>query len=362
MISVTQPIPLGARTKRRRMRDASSLWLAVPLVLAVGVRGDTRDTSTYIDIFRSTIQFPANLLDYYAEFGVEWGFGLLSWLLGGMGLGPTTLFVIVSAATFFFIERTAHRLGITFYAVMPYYLGSFFLTQQLMQIRQGLGVAFAFWVLVRFALSTSGPVRLAMGAGAASLIHMVAVIPLLGASLVRLTLPAPQQWRIVSWAVVLIAVSIVLAHAVSTLQVFGLFERLSIYAADEEYSSARGLFDLANVRAVLVLALFLSACTARSLARSRVFLLLLGLYAAHVGIRLGFIDFQILSGRLSTALGFAEVFLLPMTVHACIRPRALRMLLGAAYLFVHGFATLAVQAPFLIDDYFTPLHADYAAR
>lgn len=364
-MTATAPLPHPRRhaaVRHPRKRRTSALWLALPLVLMVATRGDTRDTSNYIDIFRAATEFPLDPFDYYAESGVEWGFGLLSWLLGGMGLGPTALFFIVSAATFFFIDRTALRLGMSFYAVMPYYLGSFFLTQQLMQIRQGLGVAFAFWVLVAFALSTRRPWRLAIGAGAATMIHVVSVFPLISSLLLRPSLPSPGRWRVVVWALALIALCVLLARAASTLEVFGLFERLSVYAADEEYSSARGLFDSANVRAVLVLALLLVACAARPLARSRVYVLLLGLYTLHVGIRLGFLDFQILSGRLSTALGFAEVFLLPMTVRACIRARSLRVLVGAAYLFVHAVATLTGQTPFLIDDYFTPLHPDYAAR
>lgn len=354
--------PVFSREKRRRPNHPSALWLALPLVFMVAMRGDTRDTSTYIDIFRATTQFPLNPLEYYVESGVEWGYGLLSWLLGSVGLGPRALFFIVSAATFFFVERTARRLGISFYAVMPYYLGTFFLTQQLMQIRQGLGVAFAFWVLVGFALNTQRPWRLAISAGAATMIHFVSLFPLITALFLRPRLPAPPRWRIVSWALLLIAACVLLARAASTLHVFSLLERLSIYAADDEYSSARSLFDPANVRAVLVLALLLIACTSRPLARSRVYVLLLGLYALHVGIRLGFLDFQILSGRLSTSLGFAEVFLLPMAVRAFIRAKSLRVLVGVSYLFVHVVATLAIQAPFLIDDYFTPLHADYAAR
>lgn len=360
--SILRTNPIPRPRKRRLSRPISSLWLALPLVLLVATRGDTRDTSTYIDIFRSTTEFPLNPLDYYAENGVEWGFGLLSWTLSSIGLGPTSLFLVVSAATFFFVARTAQRLGMGFYEVMPFYLGTFFLSQQLMQIRQGLGVSFAFWVLVGLATSSDRRWRLAFSAAIAPMLHVVSLVPLVAAVILRPLLPQPHRWRIAIWTLALIIGCTLLARAIGTLQVFESFERLSAYAADDEYGSARNLFDPANVRAVLLLVLLLAACMAKPLARSRAYIMLLGLYALHVGIRVGFLDFQILSGRLSTAVGFAEVFLLPMAVCICVKARALRALIGIAYLIVHATATLTIQTPSLIDDYFTPLHANHAAH
>ncbi|MBC7710596.1 MAG: EpsG family protein [Rhizobacter sp.] len=362
MTTSTHSKKFKSRTSRWRVAKVSALWLALPLIFAVSMRGDTRDTSLYIEIFQSITEFPKNPIDYYAEFGVEWGFGILSWLLGSLQFGPTSLFFFVSAATFFFIERTANSIRMSFYTVMPYYLGSFFLTQQLMQIRQGLGVAFAFWVLVRFTLQPNGPLKLLSGAIAALFIHMVAVVPLAGALVVRRFLPTPDRKRIVCWVLILIFVTVTFARAISPSQFLGLFERLTLYSTDGEYSAPRSLFDPANVRALFILLIITSATAVRSLAQSRIFLLLLGLYAMHVGIRLGFVDFQILSGRLSTALGFAEVFLLPMTVNACVPSNTKRTFLGLLYFLVHGFATLAFQAPFLINDYFTPLSIDYPTR
>ena len=326
------------------------------------MRGDTRDTLTYIDIFRSTTELPLNPLEYYRQHGVEWGFGMTSWLLSSVGLGPIALFLVVSALTFFFIDRTARRLGMSFYEVVPYYLGTFFLSQQLMQIRQGLGVAFAFWALVVFALNANRPWRLAISVVAASMIHVVSIVPLSVGLLLRHALPPPRRWVILVWSLALIFGCVLLARAASTFQIFGLFERLNIYATDDEYGAARGLMDPANVRAVLLLALLVAACGSRPLARSRAYVTLLGLYAVHVGIRFGFLDFQILSGRLSTAIGFAEVFLLPMAVRACIKARTRRLLIGVAYLVVHATATLTIQAPFLIDDYFSPIYADHSTR
>ncbi len=347
--------------QRARLRRVSPLWLALPLVLMVATRGDTRDTSHYIEVFYQTVEFPSNPFIYYAENGLEWGFGLISWIFLQLGLGPTSLFVVVSAATFFFLNGTARRLGLGFYEVMPYYLGSFFLSQQLMQMRQGLGVAFAFWVIVRIASGSGQFWRSAFSATAASLVHLVSLAPLLASIMLGATLPPPRRWRVALWALSLIVGTALLARAASSLALFDALERLSSYAMDDEYGSARELFAPANLRAVLLLVLLLLACAAKqSLMRSRVFLILMGLYAIHIGIRLGFLDFQILSGRLSTAVGFGEVFLLPLAVVACVQMRAIRVCIGIAFFVLHAVATLTLQTPFLIDDYFTPLHAGYA--
>lgn len=350
---------LGGRRRSRKRRPISALWLAIPLVLLVANRGDTRDTSTYIDIFSATTEFPTWPMEYYQTYGVEWGFGILSWLVRSLHLGATSLFAVVSAATFFFISRAARLLDLSFYEVMPFYLGSFFLTQQLMQVRQGLGVALAFWVVVRFAKSQNLRLLL-LGAVAASLAHIVALVPPVAALLAQLR-TSPRRWRIALWALALMVVGFVIARVATGLDAFQVLERLTLYATDDEYGSARSIFDLANVRAAAMLAVFVFACRSRTLAHSHPYQLLLGLYALHLGLRLGFIDFQILSGRLATALGFAEVFLLPMALRTAVASVRTRALISSVYLAIQLAATLTLQTPFLIDDYVAPLHADYPA-
>jgi hypothetical protein len=341
----------------------SLLWLSVPLMLVVAMRGDTRDTQTYIDIFRETVDLPLlHPLDYYAATNVEWGFGLASWALSSIGLGPRTLFLLVSAATFACIERAARTLKMSPYSVMPYYLGTFFLTQQLMQIRQGLAVAFAFWMILRLVHSQTRPLIFGAATVPAMMVHSVSSAPMLAALLLRPSLPRPSMWRIAAWLVVLIGLCVLAARLASDLEVFELVDKLALYLQDEEYSSARNVLDAANVRAVLLLFVLFLACHKPELAQSRAYLILLGLYAMSVGVRLGFLDFQILSGRFSTSFGFAEIFLVPMAVKAYVKSRSARCIIGLTYLTVHAVGTLTAQAPYLIDDYFSPIHADYATR
>lgn len=340
----------------RSRRNGIALLVFLPLAAMVALRGDTRDTALYIDVFERTVEFPWDPLAFYAETGMEWGFGIASWFLNLLAQGPMTLFFLVSFGTFYFLGKASLNVALGPLEVAPYYLGSFFLLQQLMQIRQGLGAAFALWVVTLIAGSHRPVWKTAAAAPVAVMMHITAALPLLGAQLLRLLMPVPTRWHVALWSIGIVGIGVLLARAFMSLEVIASLGRLSVYAVDDEYSGERGLLAPANVRAALMLFLFLFASTP-SLLRLRSFVLMTGLYAAHLGIRLGFFDFLILSGRLSTALGFVEVLLVPMLVRSRIRHSWLRWAIALSYFLLHFAATVTVQAPFLIDDYFTQLHA-----
>ena len=130
--------------------------------------------------------------------------------------------------------------------------------------------------------------------------------------------------------------------------------KMNFYTNSEEYGASRDFFNPANLRA-LVIFLFILLMSTKRLRETPSFFVMLCLYACHVGIRFGFFDFFILSTRLSTSLGFAEVFLIPMVVNSKFQNAVVKVIFGALYIAVHLYVSLKVQAPFLIDDYFTPL-------
>lgn len=350
----------GKELKRSDRHRISSLWLAAPVALGVALRGETRDTAAYVEIFHDTQGIPLHPLEYAETHGVEWGFGVLSGLVHSAGFGPRVLFFLLSLWTFRCIDRAARELGLNFYAVMPFYLGTFFLTQQLMQMRQGLAVALASTVVVDFSVRPASLVRKAFGAVVAFSIHIVSALPVVTAACLQRALPSPSRWRVIGWTLVLVLATALVAHLASSSHMLLSLERLGAYADDEEFAAARSALEFANVRAVMLLVLFVAAApTARP---TNQYLLLLGLYAIHVGIRFGFLNFAILSGRLSTVVGFVEIFLLPLAIRGSVRHRWARVAIAFAYLTVHAAATLTYQAPYLIDDYFTPLYTYYAPR
>ncbi len=337
---------------------AAGLALSFPLAMVVALRGDTRDTAVYVDVFFDTRTFPLDPIDYYRDTNIEWAFGIVSWIFNAIGLGPGALFFLISLLTFVLIDRTARQLGLRLIDVLPFYLGSFYLLQQFMTIRQGLGVAFATSVVVTNIVSGSRAWRILGGAVVALTVHLVSIVPVLVGRILQALLPSPQRALVVLWAVIIVAVSAAAARLFTSLDLVVAMDRLAAYASDPELGAQRGFLEPAKIRAALVLSVAVIAPVV--LLRSRPYLLLLGMYAAHFGLRLGFYDFAILSGRLATSLGFVEVFLLPLIIRTAIRANWLRWSLCLSYLAVHAFATLTIQAPYLLDDYFTPLHPDYA--
>jgi hypothetical protein len=350
----------GAEAEDAVREGPAGYWLWLPLALAVAFRGATRDTELYVDIFNESRNFPFDPIEYAATHGVEWGYGVLSWAFHALGLGPRALLFLFSAWTFRSIERTARCLGLSFYEVAPFYLGTFFLTQQLMQMRQGLATALAMGVIVGSLTRTGSALRLALEGFAAASIHVASTLPLACGFLLRRISPPGTRRRLIGWTIAIVLVIAVVAHLVTSLDWVMLIERLATYADDEEFTAARSVLDPANVRGVLLLAAFVAATP--SVGATRPYLVLLGLYAAHVGVRFGFLGFAIMSGRLSTALGFVEIFLLPMVLKRVVRDPRRRVSIGLAYLVVHLAATLLLQAPYLVDDYFTALHTGNAAR
>jgi EpsG family len=355
MPSTMSPEVDAQNPRRGLVPPGIELLAFMPLSALVALRGDTRDTSTYIDVFRQAQTFPSDPVSLYAESGMEWGFWLVSWLLNLLGGPPTLMFLVISLATFLFLHLAAEQVQLRLVEVAPYYLGTFFLLQQLMQIRQGVGAAFSLWVIVSASRRHQSLLRFVCCAVIGALMHLTTLLPLVAARLLRTVTPRPTRSGLGFWCLLIVIGGIAIARLFMKLEVIELLGRLSVYAVDDEYNAERGLLAAPNIRALLMLLCFMGLAPA-SLLRSRAYVLMLSLYAGHLGIRLGFFDFLILSGRLSTALGFVEVLMLPMLIHATVRAAWVRWAIALLYFATHLYLTLAFQAPFLVDDYFTPLH------
>lgn len=68
-----------------------------------------------------------------------------------------------------------------------------------------------------------------------------------------------------------------------------------------------------------------------------VYKLLLSLYAVQFGIRIGFLDFAILSGRFASVFAFSEIFLLPIFIGFMVRISWVRWGVSGVYFFIHSF-------------------------
>lgn len=74
-----------------------------------------------------------------------------------------------------------------------------------------------------------------------------------------------------------------------------------------------------------------------------------------LAIRIGFADFAIMSGRLSTAFSYVEIFALPMLLLDRFKLRA-RIVLVLVVCLLQMIVTLGFQAPYLFELYFEPLY------
>jgi len=341
--------------RQHLIRQSAMLLAVLLLVLIVTLRGATRDTDVYRFVFQETTAFPFDPAAYYDDFGMEWSYGLISWAVNGLGGAFPIVLMLYSALTFLFLFLAGRNIGLSLGRLLPFYLGSFFIVQQMMQIRQGLAVTFAFYVLTRCITRKAGRFEFVLGTVITAMLHLVSVIPLLvGRMAMALPWQVAKPTFLLRLALIFIA-AFAVSQLVSGLQFIGIFDRLAQYSEDAEYGSARGLFALANVRAFMLCLLFAYALDRGTATRGTAYKVLLTMYVIHLAVRIGFLSFAIVSGRLSTAIGFAEVFLLPMVLQDICAKERDRILLAMIYLGVHLYVTLFIQVDYILIDYFKPL-------
>lgn len=325
------------------------------LALLVAMRGNTRDTFVYLEVFRDLSQIPWNPIEFQEQYFMEWGFGLLSGFVKLLALPPEVLFFIISALTFFAIAKASVAFGLNAWSAIPFYLPTFFLTQQLMQIRQGLAVALAFWAIALLIQSNRRWLAAGIVSLSAPLFHVASLVPIVVALAIKRFTPIQRSYKNWLLALITLALIIFLSRAILSFELLKLTDRISVYIYDAEHGATRSIFDLANLRAIFLTLLFIIFRPQQDHLWFRTYMFLLGMYIVHLGIRIGFIDFAILSGRLATTIGFAEIFLLAFMLQFCIKQNIFRLFLIGGYMISHLTVALLIQLPFLIGDYFTPL-------
>jgi hypothetical protein len=323
--------------------------------MLVALRGDTRDTSNYLEVYRGLTSFPWSPAEFQNEYFMEWGFGILASLTKQLGIPPEGLFFIVSALTFLAISRASKTFGLDPWSALPFYLSTFFLTQQFMQIRQGLAVAIAFWAISIIIQRPQSWLKSAVLTIVGVLFHVVSIIPILFAIIITRLTPAHRSYKNWSWASTILGTIIVACWLVSSAGLFELTTRISNYIGDQEFGVARSITDTANLRAVTLTLLFIILRPSADRPWFKAYMVLLSMYIANLGIRIGFIDIAILSGRIGSAFGFSEIFLLPLLIKDCFRTTLLRIAFTAGYMLIHFSVALLILVPYLIEDYFKPI-------
>jgi hypothetical protein len=181
-------------------------------------------------------------------------------------------------------------------------------------------------------------------------VHFATLLPILVSSILAM-LPIEQgRFKAVIRTAILIFAIIITSQIILNSNILNEASKLDIYLNSAMYGYARNLSDIANIRAILLLVIFLMAPV--SLINRKTYSLLLSLYACGIGIRIGFLDVAIISGRLGSIFGFAEIFLIPLLVQSISKNKPMTIAIGLVYFLASFVATAYYQVPGLIDDYF----------
>lgn len=343
-------------SKREFQLGNMNAYLRTSLIfsLFVAFRGGTRDTQVYADTYYSIINFPWDPIKFYSDFGMEWAYGFFSWGLNSINADVTFLFFIISYGTFYFIGRVSQILDLNPFSIMPFYLGSFFLIQQLMQIRQGFAVTLAYFLVFYWGFKKGREYLTILFIPLMSIFHVTAsLIPfiyLINKLFNRLFIYFGRRLFLVLYLFLTIAFSYYILNSDQFLS----FEKIQIFLNSEELSSKRSLFDLINIKSMILFILTLLLSSEKIIYNNKYYFLLL-LFTTSLAVRIGFIDFSILSGRFGSALGFSEIFIIPLLLQDFFKNKFYIFFLSCVYLLASIFITLSYQAPYLLDDYFTPL-------
>lgn len=335
------------KVKKRTLINLFNLFLISLISLIVAFRGNTRDTELYFSVFKNINRFSLDPIEFYKESGVELGFGIINHIIHFFTDNFTLYSYIISFITFLFIYLSTNLLKIRFMDVLFFYLPNLFITQQLMQVRQGLASAIVINVIILLycyqkKIKSSLLLLCAISIHSMSIAYFAFFVP----QIKKYILNKKHIFiRLILWMIIIFILCRIVMQF-SILQ--NISSRINDYSVTD-FALSRGIFELANIRALIYFILF--ALTAKHIDNNS-YLTLLYVYSTSLALRLGFYDFGILSGRLGIAFGYSEIFLLVISLKFVTKK--LFYFIALFYLIIHCYLTLNFQVPYMLQDYFSP--------
>lgn len=330
--------------------DFLPFWVfAVFLIFIAGFRGGTRDTDVYAYIYSTINNYNLGFKSFYDETGMEVGFGYIAKIFYNAGFSFTIFALFISYITFIFIKKASSNFGANSFLVLLCYIPVFFANHQLMQVRQGLAVAAVYFSLSLF-LNKKEKIKSVLvflfGAFFHNIVFLFAFFNLSIMQKILLIKRVKFSVKIIF----LVALVFILCRLITSFELILLTDRISNYS-DSSYAEERSFFHPVNLRSIFLLLAFILF---RPKSYNKIYDYLVILYAIGVGFRLGFYDFLILSGRVSTLFTFAEIFLIPLVLQEKFH-KILLILLMFIYFSINLYINFVYQVPFVFDDYFKPI-------
>jgi hypothetical protein len=241
--------------------------------------------------------------------------------------------------------------------VLFYYIGAYYIYQQLAFIRFGLATTFIYYIIYLSTREKNSFIVLLSGTFCASLIHTSSILVILIYMVIKyLFLPRKISIikKILFFLIILIGINLFKNYLIWFLSLNS--EKVEFYSNSDIWGVYSNLFSIENIKALILFFVFaLFYLMRKKIKQKDAFTLLLALFTASVTIRFTFYDFGIISSRIGYALGFSEVFIIPLIVKEVTGNIFVRFLVAIAYLIIYRLFAQTSTFDVLINDYLTPL-------
>ncbi len=334
------------------------LFISVLLAFIVGSRGNTNDTFTYYSIFKNINNYDlTSFSDFYSETGVEIGWGWYSYIISFFSKSPIILFSCFSFFIFLILYEISKKINIKFIYIVFFYLPTgFFFMQQFMQIRQALAVSLVVYGAVLFL--NENKIKSIVFFILAIMFHQVSIAFILFLFIYFFLNKKFSFGYSLQRFIILNIFTIILGFFIARIIMLPLanilFDRLGAYS-DTSYAENVGFLSLANIKFYIEFILIIFFTNSKSLT-NKYYVFFVFCFTVGLTIRLAFFDFSILSGRLSNAFLFVEIFLVPMLL-------LFRLKLSYFYIFTFLYFCLMLYitwfyqaSEYIKDAYFIPLN------
>lgn len=329
-----------------------TIFIILTFILAfiVSMRGDTPDTFVYANFFENYSYYSYNPFEFYKETQADSIIQYFSFIIHLFSDNYRFLFFLFSILTFFFIKKTCDILKISFLQCLLIYIGAYFLSQQFMQIRQGLATPIVIYCLLCTQVKNKVTLLNFCFIILSILTHIASiVVNVFNIKIVRSFLHTNKINDYFKLIFIFIAVFLS-CRIVMILGVGGLGDKMSSYEGSQ-FNYSRGFWDPVTIKAFIILGVVFFH---RHLFKdNKQFYLLMWIYLIGFSLRIGFYDFALLSGRLATYFTFTEIFLIPLVFNVYKTPY--RIIFYVFYSALILYINLFYNLNFLVDDYFTPL-------
>lgn len=332
-----------------------SFVLTATLVLVASLRGDTSDSYGYMLLYEhlKDANVLINPFEFYLLNGVEWTFGFASLILGNLNFSYVALFFTYSSLSFLLLFKICKRIHINYNIFLIYYIGYYFITQQLTFMRYGFAVILAYYFFIYTIQERMSILKYIFMLAALMLVHIfVSFLFLLFILIKMIESPARGVLKFTHSLSFLVFSLIALTLAKYSIQILPL-ERVIFYLENEEIGVYTNLFSVENLKAVFLLFIFSFVLLGRRISLELRYLYLA--YLLSVVVRFVFYDIGVLSSRAGYLLGFSEVFILLIIVPRYINSISGQCVVGIAYVFAHRFFAQTYSTSELIDLYMTPI-------